>query len=327
MGWMSLPETTYDFYVDPVSGSDANTGKSWSQAYATCGQAAASSGSYGRVWLAPASYQFGTTPISYTNKRIQWVGPPTAAHRFEAANAAAYFTGTANALAYFMNEKTSEGHNLFGGGFHNIVFDADALASGGNAIYLQQVNYAQIEGCLMAASTGTYKAAYLLKMDALPTTSTNDKSWLTVRNCEVTNCGLVYGPSAGGGFNGWLIEDVRGDTDASGGATVPYIHLVDKTQGLFLAGGLFENTASGVSAVKIDQTGVSNSRTVNVSGLAFEGLASPYYGVELLNCQAFVSFAGGAANSDGLIYGDASTTGYMAVPSAFLAGSLVTGVN
>lgn len=326
MGWMSLPSTNYDYYVDPVSGSDSNTGRTWTQAYATLSKAASNTGTYGRVWLAPGDHTVASE-IAYQNKRIQWIGPPVPASQFESSTGGARVTGTANSLSYFFSGQPPSGSNIFGGGFHNLVFDMNAITTGNQALWMRQTNYLRVEGCKAIAPTGTHKNVYLLTMDEVPTANSPDKSWLTCVDIEAYNCGLIEGPSAAGGFNGWSLRGLRGDSDATGGATMPYVKTNDKLQGCAISGGFFAHTGSSVAAIDIDETGVTNSRTVSIVGVAFENLASPYYGVSLKNCIAFVAFPGGASDSDGLIYGDSSTTGYMAVPSTALAGSLVPGVN
>ena len=301
------------YYLDGVGGSDSDTGLSWSQAWLTPAYAAANAPDMARIWVAPATYTL-TSTVSYA-KRLWWQGPYMPADQIQAQHGSAWFEATGSLARYF------DISNADGGGFSNIGFSNRPVTAG--IIRVTDVTNFTVEKAYThptnpVSNSVDYNKPLIVVEGAV------DSSGLSMLHCDAHSSPLIYAHPTGKARN-WRLKGLRGQSDIK--QSQPFVDLAGDFDGLYLGGGYLEMTDTGVGAIKIDMTGVATARRVTVVPGGFERLNSPYYGVALYNCQVDVGFAGGQWSSNGYIYGDANCTGYVMVPTARLAGSLVAGVN
>jgi len=317
---MLWPASSYDYYVDPVSGSDSHNGSNdTTQAWRTLAHAASSVGSYARVWMAEGTHTIAS-PIVYTDKRIQWIGPT-----FDPDTEEPKVLWTGSALSSMMTTQAGSGHNVFGGGVHNVMFDATALVNGASALILKQCCYFRLENWKFKGPTsGSWKRAYVINPNSGGTAPHSDMSWLRIRNGKVWNAGFLSSPPCSAGFNGWDIADVEVDGDSP--ATDNVMFVDNKLQGCGIYRPTIKHIAAGGGGIYIDETGITQSRSVNIINPTISNVAAGAYGIELLTTQSYV-LDDGDLDASAKVWGNSGVTGFMDVDAAHLAGSLNNGQN
>lgn len=141
------------YYVSP-NGSDSYDGRSIRWPKATINEAVNVVVSRGVIKLS-ADFHLLTTPVDCGRKEIYVSGPNRPERRYQPNNVAYVTAGSALEDFFLLNTDSALG-NLYGFGFENLVFDMTKVTR--SAIYAENVNFANVFGCVFRIATGAFVA-------------------------------------------------------------------------------------------------------------------------------------------------------------------------
>jgi hypothetical protein len=298
-------------YVDPVNGSDANTGLSPATAYASIpfayttlvtdataayADVGGSNGlGVGRIILSPGTHTL-TARIDMDFKYpVEIIGTRSGRHSHLMSNSASTLRmNSTTATAFFRVSGTNVGYGWRFENFHVLV---DQTAVTGNVSLtciwdFQNVDDFQVENCSWDTLDNTTNMNIpAINHDASLTPPTGDAAWFRIRNNRYSRLALYDGGGSGssGNFNRWTISQNVGFY----GGTIPHVKFSDGAHGGTCENNNLEGTAT---AVELAAGSFTHCTFENNSGEDSSGgtPANPFYKVSGSCSQ--VHFIGGTCS-------------------------------